>query len=257
MATSPSPSYGPAVPDITALAYRARIDFATTGRFQVRVQNTGSQPFTVLGVALDSPGFDMLPATPLETVFDPGAVIDLRTPYGAVICEAGLAAEPAYAILDLRRTGGAEERVRAPMPSQNEAVSAMHDEDCAAQAIATAVTVTLAGLVVMQVDGAPTVTGTLQLRRSASGESIAIVDLLGSVVLQVRTAASTKLPVEMAADTATLTVPIQIRQATCDPHYLADVKTPLRVLDLTMALHLRPAIQAAIAAVTNGAWLGS
>ncbi len=198
---------------------------ATSGQFQVQVRNTGAESFTVLGVALDSAGFTRLPAAPLETLFDPGATIDLRTPYGPVICADEVAAEPAYAILDLIRADGSEEQVRVPMPSENDTVPNMHAEDCAAAALAAAVDVTLNSLAVSTVDGVPTVTGVLDFGRQDSTESIAVEDMLGSVVLQVRPAEA--LPAVMAAGESTLTVPIQIRQATCDPHYIADTKQPV------------------------------
>ncbi|MBA2555326.1 MAG: hypothetical protein H0V10_16880 [Geodermatophilaceae bacterium] len=198
---------------------------ATSGQFQVQVHNTGVQAFTVLGVALDSAGFTRLPAAPLETLFNPGATIDLRTPYGPVICQDDVAAEPAYAILDLLRADGVEEQVRVPMPSENDTVPNIHNEDCAAEVLAAAVDVTLSSLTVSRVDGVPTVTGELDLRRQDSTESIAVADMRGSVVLQVQPAQA--LPAVMAAEESTLTVLIQIRQATCDPHYIADTKQPV------------------------------
>jgi len=224
--TATTPSLGPPVPGISAVAYRTRVDSATTGRFQVQVHNTGTEPFTVLGVALDSAGFSPLPASPLETLFLPGATIDLRTPYGPVICDDNVPVEPAYAVLDLLRPDGSQEQVRVPMKSENETVPRMHAEDCAAEALAAAVDVVLTGLVVEEVDGLPTVTGGLGFTREDSRESIAVTDMRGSVVLQVRPA-DVELPVVMAVEESTLTVPIQIRQATCDPHYLADTKQPV------------------------------
>ncbi|MDQ3455202.1 MAG: hypothetical protein M3513_07040 [Actinomycetota bacterium] len=221
-------SYGPDVPGITALAYRARSDEATTEQFQVRVRNTGATAFTVVGVALDSPGFLPLPVTPKESVFQPGALFDLRTPYGPVICEPGVAAEPAYAILEVLRDGRGPERVRVPMPSDSETVSRMHAEDCAARQIADAVTVALSDLAIEPRDGQPVVAGELTLDRADSTESIAVVDLLGSVILQVRPAAGTSLPVTLKAEDSTLAVPIEIRQATCDPHYLSGATQPFR-----------------------------
>lgn len=222
---SAAPSAGPPVPGITAVAYRTRIDSATTGQFQIQVHNSGTEPFTVLGVALDSAGFSRLPASPLETLFRPGATIDLRTAYGPVICDEDMPAEPAYAILDLLRPDGSQEQARVPMTSENETVPNMHAEDCAAEALAAAVDVVLTGLVVGDVDGVPTVTGELKFTRDNSRESIGVVDMRGSVVLQVRPG-DVELPAVMATEESTLTVPIQIREATCDPHYLAETKQP-------------------------------
>ncbi|MGI8531885.1 MAG: hypothetical protein ACR2KN_02680 [Geodermatophilaceae bacterium] len=223
-----APSYGPAVPGVTALAYRARIDYATTGQFQIRVHNTGPEPFTVSGVTLDSPGFQRLAATPKQSEFQPGALIDLRSTYGTAICGDGISPEPAYALLDVLRPDGRSEQLRVPLPSDNNTIPGIHAERCRAQAIAAAVTVTLVDLAVEQQNGAATVSGSLRLHRAGSTASIAVVDMLGSVVLQVRPDAGTDLPVELAASDTDLAVPIRIRQATCDPHYLAEVKTPFQ-----------------------------
>lgn len=223
--TTSAPTAGPAVPGITVHAYRTRVDIALGDRFQVQVHNTGAAPFTVVGVAMDSPGFQRLAPTEKQSQFRPGTVTDLRTPYGPVVCGPDVRAEPAYAVLDLVRPDRTVEQVRVPMTAPNDDIARMHAEECAALVIAQQVSVTLTDLALTELDGQPSLTGSLRLRRAGSTETVAVTDMRGSVVL--KAAPVGELPLTMAADAESLDVPVYFRQATCDPHYLADTKQPV------------------------------
>lgn len=211
--------------EVRTSALRTRVDIAVGGRFEIRVENTGTEPFTVQAVALDSPGFEPLVPTVKQSVFGPGTITDLRTPYGPVVCGSTVDPEPAYAVLDVVRADGSADRLRVAMQAPNDDIARMHAEGCAAASIAEAVTVTLQDLTWSEFDGAPALTGNLRLVRGTSTESIAVTDMRGSVVL--KAAARAELPATMAADVATVDVPVYFRQATCDPHYLADTKQPV------------------------------
>src|SRR5687767_2853047 len=62
----------PAVPGIEAEAVRQRTDEALGDQVQVRITNTGEDPYTVTSVALDSPGFAPVPPREASTEFPPG-----------------------------------------------------------------------------------------------------------------------------------------------------------------------------------------
>lgn len=221
-----TPSYGPAVDGMVALAWRTRLDDAEGGRFQIKLTNTGSAPFTVLATSLDSPGFTQLPPNPRETVFRPGARIDMPTPYGPVSCDAGVMAEPAYAVLEVLRPDKAREQVRVPMPSYYGVLTRVHEEECVAVAIAEAVTVELLDSRLVGSGSDQVIQATLQLTRRASEQSIAVTDVVGSMLYDLEEREGVRLPVDMAPQQAVLTVPIDIAPATCETHVIAETKKP-------------------------------
>lgn len=220
--TTPAPSAAPsaepaapAVPGIEAEAVRLRTDEAVGGRFQVRVTGTGDEPFTVTSVALDSPGFDVLPATAVTAEFTPGRVIDLPTPYGPPVCEAEPV--PAAARLTVVRPGGAVEEVRVPMSA--DVLETVQEEECAEQAVAEVVGVTVTGLA----DDGDALSGSLTLTRRAGEERVAATALGRSVLLD---AVAEGLPLVLPAGARSATTVISFTPATCDAHVLSETKKP-------------------------------
>jgi len=222
--TSASLTYGPAVDGMVALAWRTRLDDAAGGVFQIKLTNTGSEQFTVLATGLDSPGFTLLPPNPRETLFRPGARIDMPTPYGPVICDAE--AEPAYAALEVLRPDGTHEQVRVPLPSDYGILTRIFDEKCQAAALAEAVAVELVEPRVVGSGAEQVLQATLQLTRRASEKSIAVTDLVGSMLYDLVERDGIELPLELAPEQSVLTVPIEIAPATCATHVIAETKKP-------------------------------
>lgn len=226
--TTPLPTfeYDAPVDGMVALAYRTRLDDAAGGRFQVKLQNTGTTPFTVVSTALDSAGFDALPPAARETEFAPGARIDMPTPYGDARCGPDQPAEPAYAALEILRPDGTRERVRVPMPSDYNVLTRIHDEECSKLAIAAAVTVELVDLTPVG-DGADQVlAGELRLTRQPGTGELAITELRGNVLYDVLPAFGTALPAGNGPEAPGLGLPITIGPATCATHVLAEIKQP-------------------------------
>jgi hypothetical protein len=213
-----SPAAGPtvpAVPGIEAEAVRLRTDEAVGGQVQVRITDTGDEPFTVTSIALDAPGFVPLPPREASTEFAPGRTIDLPVMYGEPICDT--AAEPAAAWLALVRPDGAAEQLRVPLAA--EILTRIHAEECAVLALAEVVTVDVVGLE----DDADAVTGEIRLTRRSGDEPVTVSQLGRSVLIDV---AAGELPAEMAGDEAGLTTPVEFTSATCEPHVLAETKKP-------------------------------
>lgn len=224
--TSAALDYGPSVDGMVALAYRTRVDDAVGGRFQIKLTNTGNEQFTILGTGLDSAGFRTLPLSPRETLFRPGARIDLPTPYGQVICGPGDVAEPAYAALDVQRPDGTRDQVRVPMPSDHGVLSRIHGEECQALALAEAVAIELVDLHLVGSGADQVVQGSLELTRRSSEQDIGVTDMRGSVLYVVAPQHGTTLPVDLGAEESSLTVPIEVAPATCAAHVIAETKKP-------------------------------
>jgi hypothetical protein len=205
----------PAVPGIEAEAVRQRTDEAIGDQVQVRITNTGTEPFTVTSVALDSPGFAPMPAREAATEFVPGRLIDLPVKYGEPRCD--VAAEPAAARLTVVRPDGTVEDLRVPLAA--EIMTRIHEEECAVVALLEVVDVDVVDLV----DEDDALTGSLRLARRAGDEPVQVARVGRSVILDV---AGEELPTEMAGDDDELTTPLVFTSATCDPHALAETKKP-------------------------------
>jgi hypothetical protein len=214
--SAPPVAAAPAVPGIAAEAVRLRTDEAVGGQVQVRITDTGNAPFTVTGVALDSPGFAQLPATAVTAAYAPGRTIDLPTPFGDPVCDA--APLPAAAAVTLRRADGAVEQVRLPLAA--DVLALIHDEECAVLAVQEVVEISVTGLRAEP----EAVTGSLTLtRRGGHEEPVTAVRLSRSVLLD---ATAGNLPLELPGDERTASTPVSFRPATCDPHVLSETKKP-------------------------------
>ncbi len=230
--TEPSatvPIATPAVPGMRALAVRLRTDLAVGGQFQTRITNTGTEPFTVLAVSLDSPGFERLPFAGRPAVYNPGATIDLPTRYGSAVCEDGVGIAPAFSAVQVQRPDGRTEELRVPLEAPDNIVDRIHREECHALALAAAVDVALGGAFsTAEVDGQTVVQATITLTRRDSTEEISLTELRGSVVLYVLFADEDNAPATMPADASSLEVPVvlSITGRTCDGHVLSETKQP-------------------------------
>ena len=209
---------GPAVPPVAgieALAVQLRTDEALGGQVQVRVTDTGTEPFTVTSVAIDSPGFAPLPDRAETAAFVPGRTIDLPTPFGAALCDR--AAEPAAARLTVVRPDGRSEVLRVPLGAGD--LVRIHAETCAAAAALAVAGVTVTGLTV---DG-EVVTGSLVLTRAGDDDRpVTLTRLEGNVLYD----ADADLPVRLGEGRASLEVPVTFRSVTCAGHALAETKQP-------------------------------
>ncbi len=205
----------PAVPGIEAEAVRLRTDEAIGGQVQVRITDTGEEPFTVTAVALDSPGFVALPLREAATEFAPGQTIDLPVTYGEPRCD--VAAEPAAARVTVVRPDGSSEDLRVPLAA--EIMTRIHQEECAVLAVADVVTIEVAGLA----DDGDALTGEIRLTRRSGEDPVTVARVGRSVIIDVT---ADELPVEMAAGDEAFATPVVFTSATCDPHALAETKKP-------------------------------
>lgn len=206
----------PEVPGIAGEAVRLRTDEALGGQVQVRLTATGDQPFTVVSVALDSPGFTALPATPRDTTYRPGQVIDLPTPVGAVRCDAPV--DPVSAQVGVRRPDGTVEQLAVPLAGTTMAL--VHAEGCAVERLARQVGVAVVDLA----DDGDRLRGEVLLTRRDTDDDV-VVTALGRSVL-VEPEVGVDLPRTLPAGADELALPVAFGPATCDPHVLAETKKP-------------------------------
>ena len=217
-APSPSPSSSspalPPVPGMAAEVVLLRTDEAIGGQVQVRITDTGDEPFAVTSVALDSPGFAAVPPTTLRAEFAPGRVIDLPTPYGEPVCSA--APVPAAADVTVERPDGAVEQARVPLAA--EVLERIHEEQCAALAVLEVVAIEVTGL---REEG-DALSGELTLTRREGDDPVTVTRVDRSVLID---PTADGLPLELAEEESVST-PVTFTTATCDPHVLSETKKP-------------------------------
>jgi len=223
-----APVATPPVPGLRALAVRLRTDVAIGGQFQTRITNTGSDPFRVLAVSLDSPGFERLPFAGRPADYNPGATIDLPTEYGPALCGEGVGVDPVFSALQVQWADGRLEDVRVPLEAPDDIIDRIHDEQCHALALAAAVGVALGGFSPAELDGRAALQADITLTRGENTEEIALTELRGSVVFDVSFAEGSEPAPAMAADQRELVVPVVVRMTGrgCDAHVLGETKQP-------------------------------
>ena len=223
-----APVATPAVPGMRARAVRLRTDVAIGGQFQTRLSNTGTETFTVVGIRLDSPGFEQLPFAGRPGRFQRGATIDLPTAYGAALCGDGIGVDPAYAAVQVQRPDGLIEEARVPIEAPDDILDRIHSEECHLIELAAAVGVTLGGFTLAQDDGEPVMQADITLTRGDNSEEIALSELRGSVVWDASFAEPDEPPPSMAPQDSELAVPVVVRMTGrgCDAHVLSETKQP-------------------------------
>lgn len=206
----------PAVPGIEAEAVQQRTDAAIGGQVQVRITDTGAEPFAVVSVQLDSPGFASVPAKPVTARYAPGQTIDLPTPFGAVDCSVGV--DPVGARVTVLRPDATTEELLLPLAGDT--MARVHGAECAVADVLAVVGITVDDLA----DAGSTMTGEVVLARREGREPVEVSRLGGSVVLE--PLPDDDLPVTLAAGEQELRIPVTFDAARCDPHALAETKKP-------------------------------
>ena len=217
-ASSPTSASVAEVPGIAAEAVRLRTDVAVGGQVQVRITDTGTEPFSVTSVQLDSPGFAPLPPRPVAARYAPGQVIDLPTPFGAVRCAE--AVDPVAARLSVERPNGAVDELVVPLAGGT--MAQVFAEQCAVEDVLAVVDISVLDLAASgDALGADVV-----LTRRSGEDDVVVSALAPSVVLD--PVPAQELPVTLAAGEEQLRLPITFDAERCDPHALAETKQPFR-----------------------------
>jgi hypothetical protein len=197
--------------------------YAVNRAFGLVLRNTTDEPIVVRELQLDSRLFATLPPTVDEIALPAGGrrlVVPL--PYGEVRCddESG-PTFPVRVVVD----GGEELHLDAPEEYEG-AIARLHQRECAAADVRERVDITWGDEWVQ--DGI-TVSGELRLDQRHRGEPVAIDDAVGNVIFTL--VLDEAHPVmEVSDDAPSASVPVVISADRCDPHAVAEFKTPFLFL---------------------------
>lgn len=196
--------------------------YAVDRAFGLVLQNVAAEPVVVRSLRLDSPLFALRPPTEREVTLAPGQRLVVPLPYGEARCadEHGPTFPVALVVAD------GEVLHLDAVEEYDGAVARLHVRECAAADVLERVDISFGDAWTQ--DGI-TVTGELRLAQSHPGEPVAIDDAVGNVIFTLLTAAAH--PVVRVTDAEpVVSVPVTIRADRCDPHAVAEFKTPFLFL---------------------------
>ncbi len=195
--------------------------YAVDRAFGLVLQNVGGEPVVIDGMQLDSPLFAFRPPTKREIALAPGQRLVVPLPYGEVRCDD----EPGPTFPVALVVDGEVVHLDATEEYEG-AVARLHARECAAADVLERVAITFGDTWTQ--DGI-TVSGQLQLEQRHAGDPVAIDDAVGNVIFTLVTEQAHPV-IEVSDEAPTATVPVTISADRCDPHAVAEFKTPFLFL---------------------------
>ena len=196
--------------------------YAVHRGFGLVLRNVTDEPIVVERMQLASPLFAEVPPTERTVTLVPDRRLVLALPYGEVRCddEPG----PTFPVV-VTLVGGEELRLDA-VEEYDGAVARLHARECAAADVDERVDIRFGDRWVQ--DGI-SVTGELHLEQRRAGDPVAIDDAVGNVIFTLVLPRAHPV-LRVTDDEPSATVPVTIRADRCDPHAVAEFKTPFLFL---------------------------
>ncbi|THG29756.1 hypothetical protein [Naasia lichenicola] len=221
------------------------------------VSNTGSEPFTVTDVQVDSAFFATAPHWVGETVVPAAQAKALRVPFPDAVCGADRAVDGAFdgvATVHARVQDSEFDLTRDASDSLA-ALARLTGVECAlAELDATALIALDENLRVEEEDGHPVALLDLVITPSGSGSGSFVIDTAGSTVLLRQDPDTVRqLGVEVTAAGSATSVALRYVPSRCDPHAVAEDKVGTRIpLTVTFADGTTADIVAAASSTLKG-----
>ncbi|GAB2867241.1 hypothetical protein GCM10022221_79990 [Actinocorallia aurea] len=188
----------------------------------VAVRNDSATPVRFRDVRLESPSFETLDATALDTVVPHTERLDLAVPYGHAVCPDGPVPEVqavqavAHIVLD-----GKIRRIRLPLPHPDPILTRIHREDCNSQVVSRAIDV---GFTAATVKGDELTVEMTVTPRPGRTLPVTLTEVDGNAHHSVRVL-SPAAPIAIPAGGGPVRVLLGLRPTRCDPHSFAEAKT--------------------------------
>lgn len=196
--------------------------YAVDRAFGLVLQNVGNAPVVVREMQLDSVLFAFRPPSDREVPIAPGQRLVVPLPYGEVRCDD----EPGPTFPVALVVGGGEVVHLDAAEEYDGAVARLHARECAAADVLERVTITFGDT--WTEDGI-TVAGELHVEQRHAGAPVAIDDAVGNVIFTLITEQAHPV-LRVSDEKPSATVPVTISADRCDPHAVAEFKTPFLFL---------------------------
>lgn len=205
---------------------------ATRRMLEVILLNEGRSPLQIERLQLRAQHFTRRPPTVRDARLQPGVRVDMPISYGRVRCAPAptpAGAEPSV-VVHVRGADGHLRAVPLAVPTPNEVLDRLRDDECETREIRRAVDVGFGS------SWAPTATaddaavrGSLLLRRRATSRPVTLLEVAGTVIFDLRTVPRRSVPfARMAPGVRSVDIPIEISAARCDAHALTESKKTFR-----------------------------
>jgi hypothetical protein len=196
--------------------------YAVHRGFGLALRNVTDEPIVIRSMQLDSPLFEPMPATQREVTLAAGRRLVLELPYGEVRCDD----EPGDTFPVVVVLASGEEVPLDAAEEYDGAVARLHRRECAAADVHERVAITFGDD--WRQDGI-TVSGELRLEQRHAGEPVAIDDAVGNVIFTLVLEQAHPV-LAVSDDEPSAAVPVTISADRCDPHAVAEFKTPFLFL---------------------------
>lgn len=202
-------------------------------RLSIKISHHGEEPVRIETLRLSWPGLGDTPPSELDYPVFPGARVDLRVPLGEAVCSSPpqlVEPTPTLAIAAVATTESGE--ITFPVTDPLGILERIYPRQCKRQAVEHHVAVTIDDEWADESLDPVTMLGTLRVDRKASTEPVTIAAIHGSVLVNMATEDG---PVVLAADGASVAVPILATNNRCDSHAIGEAKKPyVFVVDLVI-----------------------
>lgn len=211
--TSEVPQQQPEKPPAVTLSFtQLRIDEGTP-RAQLRVVNHENTDIAVTGLGLEWSGYGGRFRDDYDTTIRPEQTLDLRIVLPPPVCSKG--SGPAYGLLEVGDT-----KLRARLDASGQGfVERIWERACAEQYISDRVAIGYGDTWRRTGTGSSsTLLGSVQLSRRGTDENIALRDISGSVLFDLRL----PRPVVLASSSDSDEYPLRLLPTRCDEHALSE-----------------------------------
>jgi hypothetical protein len=196
--------------------------YAVDRGFGLALRNVTDAPIVIRSMRLDSPLFEPMPATRRQVTLAAGRRLVLPLPYGEVRCDD----QPGETFPVAVVVASGEELHLDAAEEYDGAVARLHQRECAAADVHERVAISFGDD--WRQDGI-TVSGELRLGQRHAGEPVAIDDAVGNVIFTLVLERAHPVLV-VSDDEPSAVVPVTISADRCDPHAVAEFKTPFLFL---------------------------
>jgi hypothetical protein len=195
---------------------------------QIAVRNSEPAQVTVLSVQFLSPDFEPTGPVSYEQLLPTGGLqIDFRTPYGKGRCDGETVpshARPAAALLRLRVAEGSVGDYRYPLPDPKNLLDRLLVADCRLALVANVADITFGERwTVAHRGGQPVLRGTIDVRRTNLDRTLAVTNVLGSVLFEFHLPDRKPLAT-LAPGQAATSFPLEITTPRCTGHAFGESK---------------------------------
>ncbi len=212
-----------------ALSVEQYRDDEVAHALQIAVKNHEPGPITVEGVEFDSPDFAPSGRTGYddEPVPPRGLQIDFKTPYGKGRCDGMTVpahARPATAVLRVQSANGTADDYRYPLADPQGLLDRLLAADCRQVLVANVAEVKFGDTwTVTRGPSQPVLHGTVELHRTNLDRSVAVTDILGSVLFEFHKPGQAPL-VTLPKGATQASFPISVTTPRCTGHAFGESK---------------------------------